>query len=74
MRLPVPAAFVIVVLVAIAGLEALFQVGDLIGAHQGIQSWLTQLVAVAGVALALVGAVLAVLESTKAGTTSGAAR
>lgn len=74
MQLPVPAAFVIVVLVAIAALEALLQVGDLIGAHQGIQSWLTQLVAVAGVALALVGAVLAVLESTRAGTTSGASR
>ena len=40
MQLPVPAAFVIVVLVAIAALEALLQVGDLIGAHQGIQSWL----------------------------------
>ncbi len=48
--------------------------GDLIaGAHQGIQSWLTQLIAVAGVALALIGAVLAVLETTRAGTTSGAA-
>ncbi len=55
-------------------LEAILQIGDLMGAHQGIQSWLTQLIAVAGVALALVGAGLAVVETTRAGTASGAAR
>ncbi len=69
MQLPYPVAFTIVLLAGIAALMAILQTLDLMGAHQGLQSWLTQLIAVAGVALVVVGAALAVLDTTRAETT-----
>jgi hypothetical protein len=74
MHLPIPIAFVAIVLAGLAALGAVGQTMALADADLGIDDWLAHLIAVAGVALALIGAALAVLETTKAGTPSGSER
>jgi hypothetical protein len=63
LRLPFPAANVAVALTAVAALLALQHTIALVDQEVGIGSWIPQLIYVAGVAVALVGAVLGAMAS-----------
>lgn len=63
LRLPFPAAYVAVALIAVAALLALQHTIALVDQEVGIGSWIPQLIYVAGVAVALVGAVLGAMAS-----------
>jgi hypothetical protein len=69
MHLPIPVAFIAIVIAGLAALGAIGQTMALADEGLGMDDWLAHLIAVAGVALVLIGAALAVLDTTKAGTT-----
>ena len=71
MRLPIPAAFVAIVLAGLAALGAIGQTMALAETHLGLDDWLVHLLAVAGVVVAIVGAALGVMETTRAGMPAG---